>query len=375
MLKIGFFLPNATFDHPGSPEVGGIETFAFDVGEAMQRMGHHVVLFGGRPKPGRSHRPTTLRVELFDYLETHKIPDLGTRFQRLVQRLHFGWRCRRAWLAERFDVAILAKPFDWPVAWYWKRWQPAQRILMAFQGTDFYLGDRWFYGAVDAAFAVSPQVADLAMQRVGRRPAVIPNPADFSFFTPADAPLPASHDAFRVAASGRLIGWKGFGLLVQAVAVLRGEGLPLECDLAGEGPERARLERAIVQHGLETAVRLHGRLSRAALRDLYRHVHAYVQPSIGLEAFSIAALEAAAVGLPLLLSDRVGLAGFLSADDCLVFQAGDAQGLCSGLKALYRRRSDPQWCDRLARHARLARGFDPENIAAQILELAFQERS
>ena len=38
-MKIGIFLPNATFDLPGSPEVGGIETFSFTVGEALQRLG------------------------------------------------------------------------------------------------------------------------------------------------------------------------------------------------------------------------------------------------------------------------------------------------------------------------------------------------
>src|SRR6202012_1652815 len=96
-MKIGIFLPNATFDLPGSREVGGIETFAFTVGEALQRLGHSVRLFRGAPKPGRTHRPTRLELELHPYIETRRIPDLGTRFQRLVQRLHFGWSIRAAW--------------------------------------------------------------------------------------------------------------------------------------------------------------------------------------------------------------------------------------------------------------------------------------
>ena len=69
-MKIGFFLPNATFDLPGSPEVGGIETFSFLVGEALQNMGHTVVLFGGNPKPGRRHMETKVSLRLFDYIET-----------------------------------------------------------------------------------------------------------------------------------------------------------------------------------------------------------------------------------------------------------------------------------------------------------------
>ena len=57
---------------------------------------------------------------------------------------------------------------------------------MGFHGTDFFAGDRRFYGAVDAAFAVSNTVADLAEARVGQRPALIPNPVDVDFFSPGD---------------------------------------------------------------------------------------------------------------------------------------------------------------------------------------------
>src|SRR6202021_3726721 len=102
-VEIGIFLPNATFDLPGSPEVGGIETFSFTVGEALQKLGHDVVLFGGAPKPGRKHRDTTLTLELHFYWETKSIPDVGTRFQRLIQRLHFAWSMRQAGHRERGD--------------------------------------------------------------------------------------------------------------------------------------------------------------------------------------------------------------------------------------------------------------------------------
>ncbi len=188
-MKIGIFLPNATFDLPGSPEVGGIETFSFTVGEALQRLGHEVVLFGGEPKPGRRHRTTTLTLELHPYWETKSIPDIGTRFQRLVQRLHFGWSSRRAWARHRCDAVLLAKPFDWPVAWFWKRARPDLKVIMGFHGTDFFAGDRHFYPVVDAAFAVSRQVADLAEAHVGKRPVLIPNPVDVDFFAPGEEKL------------------------------------------------------------------------------------------------------------------------------------------------------------------------------------------
>ncbi len=91
-MKIGIFLPNATFDQPGTSEVGGIETYAFTVGEALQRMGHEVVLFGGKPKPGRTHAATTIPLELAPYWECRP----AFEAVRLAHRLALETRAARA---------------------------------------------------------------------------------------------------------------------------------------------------------------------------------------------------------------------------------------------------------------------------------------
>ena len=339
-MKIGIFLPNATFDLPGSPEVGGIETFSFTVGEALQKLGHEVVLFGGAPKADRRHRPTTLTLELHPYWETKSIPDLGTRFRRLVQRLHFARSIRAAWDRHRCAAVLLAKPFDWPVAWRWKQARPDLRAVMGFHGTDFFAGDSFFYRAVDAAFAVSPHVADLAEQRVGRRPALIPNPVDTDFFSPGSA-TEQNEDDWHMVSSGRLVGWKGFHLLLEAMSRLRTErGIVARLTIAGEGPEQAALATKIAELRLEPEVKLAGRLEPNALRDLLRSGDLYVLPSIGMEAFSIGALEAACTGLPLALSDQVGLASYLGDDDALTYPARDVAALTSLLAKYYSRRRD-----------------------------------
>jgi glycosyltransferase involved in cell wall biosynthesis len=370
-MKIGFFIPNATFDFPGSPEVGGIETYSFTVGEAMQRLGHEVVLFGGRPKPGRGHRTTTIPLELSPYWETKSIPDIGTRFQRLVQRLHFAWTSRRAWRKHRCDVVILAKPFDWPVAWFWKRSRPGLKVIMGFHGTDFFAGDRLFYPAVDAAFAVSPRVALLAEARVGKRPVSIPNPVDLDLFRPAaDAPARNTAGPWHLVASGRLIGWKGFSQLIDAMARLRTEpAVDLRLTLAGAGPEQEKLAAQVGRLNLADRVNLCGRLDAAALRDLMRSGDLYVVPSIGLDACPISALEAVCVGMPLLLSDQVGLNDFLTERDLVTYPAQDIAALAAALRRLYDRRHEPEWNDQAARHARLREQFSAERVARQVLDL------
>ncbi|MCE0484033.1 MAG: glycosyltransferase family 4 protein [Methylacidiphilales bacterium] len=367
-MRIGIFLPNATFDLPGSPEVGGIETFSLTIGEALQRLGHEVILFGGQPKAGRTHRPTTLTLELHPYWETKSIPDIGTRFQRLVQRLHFGWSCRRAWAGRRCDLALLAKPFDWPVAWFWKRSRPELKVIMGFHGTDFFPGDHCFYHAVDAAFAVSQPIADRAEARVGKRPPLIPNPVDVDFFSPGPAQPPL--DEWHLVTSGRLIGLKGFSQLLNALARLRDQHhVRFRLSIAGDGPERAHLAAQISALGLDSQAMLCGLLNGPDLRDLLRTGHLYILPSIGLEAFSVSALEGASVGLPLLLSDQVGLAGFLTDADVLTYTARDLDALVAALKKLHDRRPDPAWSDPHARHDRIRAAFSAERVARQILSL------
>jgi len=369
-MKIGIFLPNATFDLPGSPEVGGIETFSFTVGEAWQRLGHEVVLFGGQPKPGRTHRPTTLTLELNPYWATNSIPDLGTRCQRLVQRLHFAWGSRHAWSRHRCEAVLLAKPFDWPVAWWWKRSRPELKAIMGFHGTDFFAGDRRFFGAVDAAFAVSKNVADLAEAHVGRRPTLIPNPVDIDFFSPGDIAGRSRQEPWHLISSGRLVGWKAFSNLIEAVARLRNEHhIVARLSIAGEGPEYDKLLAQIAENKLEAQVTLCGLLAPEPLRDLLRSGELYVLPSVGLEAFSIGALEAACTGLPLALSDQVGLAGFLTEADCAIYPARDVGALLSLLIRLHERRYDVAWSDAGARRSRLLGQFSPERVARQILDL------
>lgn len=370
-MKIGIFLPNATFDLPGTREVGGIETFSFTVGEAWQRLGHEVVLFGGAPKEGRSHRSTSITLELHSYWETKSIPDIGTRFQRLVQRLHFGRSIRQAWKAQRCDVVILAKPFDWPVAWWWKKSRPDLKVIMGFHGTDFFAGDTLFYGAVDAAFAVSPRTADLAEARVHQRPVFIANPVDIAtFHATAATPPPDFSKPWQLVASGRLIGWKGFSNLLEAFACLRNaHRIDAYLTLAGDGPERENLAAQITRLGLGDHVTFPGRLDPAALAQVFRDGELGIVPSIGLDACPIGALEAVTTGLPLLISDQVGLADFLTDRDLATYPAQSIDALTAALAQLHGRRGDRAWTDHAARHARLRDQFSAEQVARRILDL------
>jgi len=95
-----------------------------------------------------------------------------------------------------------------------------------------------------------------------------------------------------------------------------------------------------------------------------------VVPSIGLDACPISALEAANVGLPLLISDQVGLNDFLTERDIATYPAASVDALAASLARLHARRDEPEWNDHAARHARLKKQFSAETVAQQILDLA-----
>lgn len=70
-------------------------------------------------------------------------------------------------------------------------------------------------------------------------------------------PLPGK-GALRVISVGRLIEFKGFHHLINAMALALKEGVHVDLDLMGDGPWRARLEKQVAELHLGTQVTFHG---------------------------------------------------------------------------------------------------------------------
>lgn len=103
-------------------------------------------------------------------------------------------------------------------------------------------------------------------------------------------------------------GYKGHELVIRSLAGLSAPaGRPVLYMIAGEGEDRPRLENLVSGLGLQHQVRFLGRVSEAALPDLYRAADLFVMPSSG-EGFGIVFIEAMACGTPAIGLD-VGGAG------------------------------------------------------------------
>ena len=328
-MKIGLFLPNATFDLPGTSEVGGIEVYALELGEQLQQRGHEIMLFGGKPKAGRKHRPLTIPYQLFDYIETKDIPKLGTRFRKLVQRLHFASVSMTAMSAARFDAVFVFKPYDFINAWRWKSSRRELKVVMNYQGTDFFPTDRFWHRWIDREYAVSPENARLAESRYGGKISVIPNGVDTALFQSADNQAAVG---LHLLTAGRLVGWKGLRVLADAVA----EVPDIHWHVAGDGPELAWLKGHASEKKYESRVTWHGVLEAAELARLMQSCHFFAQPSIDFDACPTAVLQAMAAGLVVAMSDKVGLRESFTLDRDFVLVSGGKDAWIACLEWLKR---------------------------------------
>jgi glycosyltransferase involved in cell wall biosynthesis len=118
--------------------------------------------------------------------------------------------------------------------------------------------DRIALGEARKVFATSRNVADRIRRSTGIEPEVLPHP-------PAPLPYRAAASEGFILSVNRLDRAKRIDLLLEAVAAEPA----LRCVIAGEGPDRERLERLAHDRGLDGRATFAGRVSDDELADLY----------------------------------------------------------------------------------------------------------
>lgn len=140
--------------------------------------------------------------------------------------------------------------------------------------------------------------------------------------------------------AGRLAGQKNpFQVLNLAEAMI--EDYPsLNFILAGDGPDAEALMEETLKRGLEMHVLFTGFLGKEALYDLYAMADVFFMPSWS-EPFGLAAVEAAAFGLPCMLSDRCGAVEILRS--ALLTAPDDTERQAALLRDLLENETKRQW--------------------------------
>jgi len=102
-------------------------------------------------------------------------------------------------------------------------------------------------------------------------------------------------DPLTLVAVGRLHAVKDHAFLVRACAHLRALDVPFECFIAGEGPERRRLESLIRASGLDRRITLLGHVRHEQMDSLYDRADVVVLTSVS-EGVPLVLMEAMARG-------------------------------------------------------------------------------
>ncbi len=292
-------------------DTGGAELSAVEIAQAVVRAGGRALVLaeaGGRLAP----RVTAAGGELVAFPAATKNPIRMLANARAIARL-----------AREESVDLIHARSRAPA---WSALVAARRTRVPFVTT--YHGaygetnavKRLYNGVMargDVVIANSGYTADLIAQRYGtsrQRIAVIHRGVDTRRFDPASiepsrvAALRARwgvDDATRVVLQmARLTGWKGQGVLIEAAAQLKAAGklqgavVVLAGDAQGRTAYVETLRAQVAQAGLDDQVRFAGHVEDVAAAFLAAHVA--VVASTEPEAFGRAAIEAAAMGCPVI---------------------------------------------------------------------------
>jgi glycosyltransferase involved in cell wall biosynthesis len=166
-----------------------------------------------------------------------------------------------------------------------------------------------------------------------------------------------------------LVPRKGLSVLIDTAAELRGRGVSVSVRIAGDGPERAALERQVARLGLEDGVGFLGR--REDVPDLIGACDVVVVPS-HREGLGVAALEAMAGERPVVAASVGGLPeAVVDGWTGVLVPAGDCSALANAIAALC---ADPLLRERMGRagRQRAVAEFSVERMVDAYEELCFE---
>lgn len=161
---------------------------------------------------------------------------------------------------------------------------------------------------VDKVHVISDDIADLVYKNGFKNkekvfkicPAI-----DVNYFS--NVKETGANTTIQILTIARLHWKKGLEYTLEALAILKKQGVVFRYTIIGEGTEKERLLFAVHQLGLTDSVTFTGKLEPTAVRQLLSEATMYVQYS-NQEGFCNAVLEAQAMGKLCIVSDAEGLA-------------------------------------------------------------------
>ena len=207
-------------------------------------------------------------------------------------------------------------------------------------------------------------------QRLLRRPGlVVPNGIRAKHRGPSGKSrlVPRGQSSTIIGMVSRLVPTKEHDVLIRAIHVLhtQGEYEGINLLVAGEGPTLKQLEALAEDLGVAKFVHFLGHISLGEVPNFLDSLDVYAHATLG-EGFSIALLEAAEAGVPIVVTDVPGVNDvFVDGETAVLVPASNPDAMAEGID----RALDPQLGSRLASRARewVVSNYSADQVAAGYL--------
>jgi glycosyltransferase involved in cell wall biosynthesis len=349
------------------PEVGGLESHVYYLCRELVRLGDEVTMVTSRSLPGT---PAREQMEGVDVVRTW-----------FPARSPAGWMAHTLAsvpsylpLARRADV-LHAQTFASAPPGMLARRRYGKPLVLTLHTSHFLRLARkaaWrpvlrrIIASADWLLAASTEIRDVALSLYAHpRAEALTNGVDTAMFRPVEPALPPAR-SYRLIVPRRLFEKNGVEHLVRAMPALLEAEPALEAVVAGDGPERGKLERLAARLGVDGALRFLGARPNTEMPALLASADVAVFPSL-MEATSVAALEAMSCGVPVAASRVGGLPEIVDEEVGTLFPPADPQALAARVLALLRR-EDRAEAGRRAR-ARVVAHWSVERLARRHQEI------
>lgn len=220
----------------------------------------------------------------------------------------------------------------------------------------------------DKIISVSPAAKSFAKTAMGIESQVIPNAVDFTSFKVSSTKNNDSN--IRIVFLGRLVQRKGCMELLKAIDLLisNQKSLNLQVVIAGDGPDRKKLEQYVVAHNLAEIIEFRGRISEEEKPKLLSSAEIVALPSISGESFGIVVVEAIASGGGVVVGGKnPGYSFVLAKTPEVLFVPQDTVEFARLLLELLHSEEKRKKLARIQKEA--IKDFDVEVVGKQILEV------
>lgn len=358
-MKVGILHVTSTF------VAGGSESYAWNLARYFTRKNIPCDLWAGEVKSPRIIHPE-VNLRTAPFTPRDKILKLGSRFKKLGERVSFARKARHDLVKAGYDILSIHKPYDIPAA-LWLRSQTGCKIVWRCHGTDFYPGLRFLINKVDAVFCVSDFARQDLLKAYPVHARVIHTGVDTTFFSPDSVPGSNDSEIPVILYFGRLIGWKGVKHLLDSLDLIK--DLPWKTRIIGEGPQKDELIAHANALGLADRIEFLPAQKREEIRNSIGSSDICVFPSVGVETFSNALLEAMSSESAVVATNSGGFPEALTdGKDSILAAPGSSEDLASALRTLLQ---DPALRKTMAKEARITvlERFDAQKSFQTVEEL------